>query len=166
MKHIKDDDIYFIRLAEEDGNNPLKVAENLGYIINKDIILEIIMAGIDTGMIKNTTVKVFLPKSESDSKIVGELLRKKIFELYGTDTFQLISVAYRYPYQRGYVKRTEDEYVEKIIGVPVYIRNIICGIGLNKCKSLYEIKNFRLDNYDEKIRKGFGFSDRTEERRN
>lgn len=157
-KKINEEDMKAIRQVQKDGGDVLLKTEDLGYTINRDTVIELVVSGIDTGMMRKTTTHIQLQPEEAQLPIAGKVMRNKIFELYGKDEYQLIAVAHKYHDYPIRLNKIHPSYEMKTVWVKEYMKRIVRGIGMYKCTSLNQIQNFRLGEEDETIRKGFQIS--------
>ncbi|NMC58064.1 MAG: hypothetical protein GYA51_01515 [Candidatus Methanofastidiosa archaeon] len=123
--------------------DPLTAATELGYTVDKDLIVELFIKGVQLEEERPTSMNFHLPIKELEVPNFGSIVRGKITELFGDDKYELIALSHKYQDPPHYLSRTPG-YRARRACMPKYMKKIVHGCGLSKCTSLDEIRNFKL----------------------
>jgi hypothetical protein len=143
-----------IELGDKRGD-VLLAAEELGYTIDKNFVIDMIRQGIHIRRAFGQSFIIHLQPDEAEGTTVPSRMRKKIHELYGDDMYQLMAISNRYTNKGSRLMKPHPSYVNKHSNMKQYYIVIAKGIGLLNCTSFDQIDNFKLSDEDEEIRKAF-----------
>lgn len=137
--------------------DPLEKASRMGYVVNKDLIKQLLENDIDILLDRMGAVRIFLLPEEAASYNLRKVFEAKIIELYNDNIYDLMVLSHIYRDKSQKLSRLHSSFVRQRTNVPLYMKRIIRGIGLNSCTSIKQIENFKLSEEDEEIRRKFPY---------
>lgn len=150
MIYITDDDLLQMRYHAEAGGDVLVFAEQLGYPINRELVAQLFDELIFIrDFHKVRVLRLRIDKSGENG--IGAKLRKKVRELYTTDSIagSAISHYYKNDPRVSNVDKGHPEYQMKQVKLPMWMANIVEKTDLHLIRSIQDLENITLRPIDE-----------------